>query len=86
MSAWTSSNKDPFLAIVIIFIPIYIILSITLTSLKFPEELLIDFCELIGKHYGANMGHAVHETMKMYNLQGKVNHLFLMIYLGDELN
>jgi hypothetical protein len=55
-------------------------------TLKSPEELLIDFCEVIGEHSGENMAHAIYDTMKMYNLRGKVNHLFLVIYLGDELN
>lgn len=52
-----------------------------------PEELLIDFRELIGEHSGENMAHAVYETIKKYNLQGKVSHSCLVdvIYLGDEL-
>ncbi|KAF8154306.1 hypothetical protein B0H34DRAFT_662236, partial [Crassisporium funariophilum] len=36
------------------------------------EELLIDFCELVGKHSGENMAEAVWETMKLYWLVGRV--------------
>ena len=50
------------------------------------KELLIDFCEFISKHSGENMAHAVYETMKMYNLWGKVNPVFLVVYLSFEPN
>jgi len=91
LDAWTSSNKHPFLAIVMHYITndwhlgmIYIlhILRVTSHSFQLPEELLIDFHELIGEHSGENMADAVYETMKMYNLQGKVNHLFVIIHVG----
>ena len=36
------------------------------------EELLIDFCELIGIHSGANMAEAVWLTMVLYGLDGWV--------------
>jgi hypothetical protein len=37
------------------------------------EELLIDFCKLIGEHSGVNMAYAVYDTMKMYGLRGQVS-------------
>ena len=40
----------------------------------FTEELLIDFCELVGKHSGENLADAVWQTMKLYGLQGCVGH------------
>ena len=36
------------------------------------EELLIDFCELIGEHSGENLADAVYETLQLYNLKDKV--------------
>ena len=36
------------------------------------EELLIDFCELIGTHSGINMAEAVWLTMVLYGLEGQV--------------
>jgi hypothetical protein len=36
------------------------------------EELLIDFCELIGEHSGENMAEAVWRTMELYGLVGRV--------------
>lgn len=36
------------------------------------EELLIDFCELIGTHSGANMAEAVWSTIVLYGLEGWV--------------
>ncbi|KAF8065126.1 hypothetical protein FPV67DRAFT_1419270, partial [Lyophyllum atratum] len=36
------------------------------------EELLIDFCELVGEHSGENMAEAVWGTMKLYGLIGRV--------------
>jgi len=44
-----------------------------------PEELLIDFRELIGEHSGENMAEAVWETLKQYGLIGRVSSL---IYIG----
>jgi hypothetical protein len=38
------------------------------------EELLIDFCELVGEHLGENMAQAVFETMELYRLKGRVRH------------
>jgi len=37
------------------------------------EELLIDFRELISEHSGENMAEAVWETLKQYNLIGRVS-------------
>ena len=34
------------------------------------EELLIDFCELIGAHSGENLAHAIYDTLNIYNLKG----------------
>ena len=39
------------------------------------EELLIDFCELIGTHSGANMAKAVWSTIVLYGLEGWVGDL-----------
>jgi hypothetical protein len=36
------------------------------------EELLIDFRELLGEHSGDNMAEAVWETLKQYDLVGRV--------------
>ncbi|KAG1906511.1 uncharacterized protein F5891DRAFT_941811, partial [Suillus fuscotomentosus] len=36
------------------------------------EELLIDFCELIGEHSGENMAQAVFETLELFGLKGQV--------------
>ena len=36
------------------------------------EELLIDFCELIGTHSGENMAEAVWSTIVLYGLEGWV--------------
>jgi hypothetical protein len=36
------------------------------------EELLIDFCELVGEHSGENMAEVVWKTLKMYGLLGWV--------------
>ena len=36
------------------------------------EELLIDFCGLIGEHSGENFAEAVYETLQLYELKGKV--------------
>jgi hypothetical protein len=45
----------------------------SLISLHLPEELLIDFRELIGEHSGENLAHAVDETEEMYGLKGRVS-------------
>jgi hypothetical protein len=37
-----------------------------------PEELLIDFQELIGQHSGENMAAVVWSTLETYNIQDKV--------------
>lgn len=39
----------------------------------FTEELLIDFCELIGSHSGENLAAAIWETLELYGLQGWVS-------------
>ncbi len=36
------------------------------------EEILIDFCELIGEHSGVNMAATVWETLQKYRLTGRV--------------
>ena len=36
------------------------------------EELLIDFCELVGEPSGENMAEVVWKTLKMYGLLGQV--------------
>ncbi|KAG2073320.1 hypothetical protein BDR04DRAFT_935688, partial [Suillus decipiens] len=33
------------------------------------EELLIDFCEIIGEHSGANLAKAVWNTLELYGLR-----------------
>lgn len=37
-----------------------------------PEEMLIDFRELVGEHSGENMAEAVWQTLEMYGLLGQV--------------
>jgi hypothetical protein len=43
-----------------------------LQLIVFPEELLIDFQELLGAHSGENMAAVVWSTLEMYNIQTKV--------------
>lgn len=43
------------------------------------EELLIDFCELIGSHSGENMALAVWDTLELYGLKGKVRSQSIVI-------
>lgn len=38
-----------------------------------PEELLIDFRELIGEHSGENMAEELFNTVETYGLEGKVD-------------
>lgn len=47
------------------------------------EELLIDFRDIIGEHSGANMAHAVYETLCSFGLKGRVSRqiLFTMALL-----
>lgn len=42
------------------------------------EECLIDFRELLGRHTGENIADAVWETLGMFDIQGKVNTLFML--------
>lgn len=80
LDAWTSSNQHGFLAIVMHYITndwklgkfSFRSYMLTLIFLLFTEELLIDFREMIGEHSGANMAHAVFETMETYGLVGRV--------------
>jgi hypothetical protein len=44
-----------------------------------PEELLIDFRELIGEHSGENMAEVVWETLKRYGLENRV--CFLLYFI-----
>ena len=43
-----------------------------------PEELLIDFRELIGEHSGENMAAALWETLTQYGLIGRVSFFAIM--------
>ncbi|KAI9569897.1 hypothetical protein HD554DRAFT_2019773 [Boletus coccyginus] len=36
------------------------------------EELLIDFCELVRKHSGENLAHAIYNTLNIYSLKDHV--------------
>ncbi|KAG2132134.1 uncharacterized protein EDB93DRAFT_1069427, partial [Suillus bovinus] len=36
------------------------------------EELLIDFCEIIGEHSGANLAEAVWNTLELYRLKDRI--------------
>ncbi|KAG1781171.1 hypothetical protein EV702DRAFT_923412, partial [Suillus placidus] len=53
-----SSNQFAFLAIVMHYI----------TNDWSLEELLIDFCEIIGEHSRANLAEAVWHTLELYGL------------------
>ena len=44
------------------------------------EELLIDFCELVGEHSGENLAHAVYDTLNLYGLKGHVS--FELIFVS----
>jgi hypothetical protein len=46
-----------------------------------PEELLIDFCELIGKHSGENMAAVLWSTLELYGLQSKVQYLHIHSFI-----
>ena len=37
------------------------------------EEVLIDFCKLVGEHLGENLAHAVYDTLNMYGLKGRIS-------------
>ena len=53
---------------------IFLQLKISVETFKIsPEELLIDFRELIGEHTGENMAEAVWETLAMYGIQDRVS-------------
>ena len=79
LDAWTSSNNYAFLAIIAHYInkkgelgehnSLYFNLNTDLTL----EELLIDFCELVGEHSGKNMAEAVWETLTCYGIQDQVS-------------
>ncbi|TFK40087.1 hypothetical protein BDQ12DRAFT_576977, partial [Crucibulum laeve] len=56
-----SSNQIAFLAIVAHYV----------TNEGNLKELLINFCELIGKHSGENMADAVWKTLELYGLTSK---------------
>jgi hypothetical protein len=43
-----------------------------------PEELLIDFRELLGEHSGENLAHAVYDTLNTYGLKGCVSLRFVL--------
>ena len=57
----------------------YFLLMMHRVYLTTIEELLIDFCELVGVHSGENLAHAVYDTLNTYGLKGRVSlHLFLL--------
>ena len=75
LHAWTSKNQIALLAIVVHYVmndwrlgkPIlHSHLYYSFTSL---EETLIDFKELIGKHYGNNMADAIWGTLELYGIK-----------------
>ena len=45
----------------------------------YPEEMLIDFCELVGEHSGENMAEAVWQTLEIYGLLGRVCNMFCQV-------
>lgn len=45
------------------------------------QELLIDFCELIGSHSGENLSVAVWSTMELYGLEGWVSYSLHYYYM-----
>ena len=48
------------------------------------EEVLIDFQEIIGKHSGENLAHAVWETLELYGLKGHVSVLHSILHYHAE--
>jgi len=38
------------------------------------EEILINFCEIVGENLGENMAQAVLKTLSLYGLKGQVCH------------
>ncbi|KAG6893866.1 hypothetical protein C0992_008362, partial [Termitomyces sp. T32_za158] len=78
LDAWTSNNQYAFLAVVAHYInnngelgKCYNMTCFWAETHNVSEELLIDFCELIGEHSGENMAEAVWETLETYGLVGK---------------
>lgn len=83
-----SSNQHTFLAIVMHYVnndwqsgTSFIIYCLCTFLTVYLEELLIDFCKLIGHHSGENMALAAWETLKLYGLKGKVRSPSIII--GD---
>ena len=46
------------------------------------EGLLINFCELVGKHLSENMAEAVWETLTHYEIQDRVNFIVCKFILN----
>ena len=87
LDVWTSSNNYAFLAIVAHYITKTSNLGTILPTYcqhfidEKIEELLIDFCELMGEHSGENMAEVVWETLTKYGISDHV-HSPLYFYYG----
>ncbi|KIJ35055.1 hypothetical protein M422DRAFT_181239, partial [Sphaerobolus stellatus SS14] len=62
LDAWTSGKGYTFMGIVMHYVSNEWLL----------EEVLIDFCELIGEHSGVNMAAAVYQTIDTLGLKGRI--------------
>ena len=59
MAIWVSLNLS-FFFVCMLILPVL-------------EELLINFCELVGEHSGENMAEVVWETLVRYGIHGRVS-------------
>lgn len=62
---WTSPNKLAFMGITASY----------LTKDFKPIEVIIGFKHLLGEHSGMNIGDSFYDTIKLYDLQVRINHL-----------
>lgn len=52
---------------------IFLFIRYTKLILSMLEELLIDFCELVGEHSGENMAEVVWESLVRFGIHGRVS-------------
>jgi hypothetical protein len=56
-----------------IWVSLFLLFLVRMLILPGLEELLIDFCELVGEHSGENMAEVVWETLVRYGIHGRVS-------------
>jgi hypothetical protein len=74
------ATTHPFLAIVAHYVTndgklgaFFYLSECSSILISVPEELLIDFREMVGQHSGENMAEEVWSCIEMYGLEGRVN-------------